>query len=70
MHGEHFLHIVTVPILPSPFPLEASIGGSPKESRIPERLLEVVDLEIVLLLYVVRIDEKKFSSIFVPDCGV
>ena len=50
MHGEHFLHIVTVPILPSPFPLEASIGGSPKESRIPERLLEVVDLEIVLLL--------------------
>ena len=59
----------------------SSVVGSSKESRIPKHLYEAtlnwgrgfslckaVDLEIVLLRYVVRINENIFSSSFVQDC--
>ena len=77
-----FLHIVPVPVLPSPPSPESNVVVYSKESLIPGRLWEAtlnwgkgfsfrkgVVLEIVLLCRRVDMMGKTFSSSFVQDCS-
>ena len=82
--GAFFLNFVADRFFPPPPPPPgSSVVGSSKESRIPKHLQEAtlnwgrgfslrkaVDLEIVLLRQVVRINENIFSSSFVQDCSL
>ena len=82
--GGIFSKLRSRPILPSPLPLEAVLLGLQKKAGSLSicrkqlwtggggrglSLRKAVDLEIVLLRYVVRINENIFSSSFVQDCS-
>ena len=71
-----FLNFVVARFFPPSLTLEAVLlGRSSKESWILKHFVgsnlhKTVDLEIVLLRYVVRINENIFSSSFVQDCSI